>query len=182
MFYSFFNSLANFKYLSIFSIILLRWVLVTTAFADDFLMESKQVSFLKFPGLFSVFWPISTMLQFGWSQLVLLFPSPPVPIPILCRLYRVHQLQLVLPSLSYSFYYFYLTPFRIFHTSVSWWFLTWVLVITSLLMFPGLFSVFYPISTMLWFEQSPPFPLFPSLLVLVLILLRLNQKHQLQLV
>ena len=35
-------------------------------------------SLLKSPGLFLEFWPISTMLQFGWSPLVLLFPSPPM--------------------------------------------------------------------------------------------------------
>ena len=41
-----------------------------------------RASLLKSPGLFSVFWPISIMLWFGWSPLVLLFPSPPVPVLI----------------------------------------------------------------------------------------------------
>ena len=43
-------------------------------------------SLLKSPGLFSVVWPISIMQQFGWSLLVLLFPSPPILVPILCWL------------------------------------------------------------------------------------------------
>ena len=41
-------------------------------------------SLLKSPGLFSVFCPIFTMLLFGWSPLILLFPSHPVPVLILC--------------------------------------------------------------------------------------------------
>ena len=43
----------------------------------------------------SVFWLISTMLPFGCSPLVLLFPIPPVLISILYWLYHVHHLQLV---------------------------------------------------------------------------------------
>ena len=35
------------------------------------------------------------MLQFGWSTLLLLFPTLAVPVPILRWLYREHQLQLV---------------------------------------------------------------------------------------
>ena len=37
-----------------------------------------------------------------WSPLVLLFPSPPVPLPTVWWLYWVYQLQLVSPSPSYS--------------------------------------------------------------------------------
>ena len=33
-------------------------------------------SLLKSPGLFSVFWPFSIMLSFGWSPLIRQFPSP----------------------------------------------------------------------------------------------------------
>ena len=40
-------------------------------------------SLLKFPGLFFVFWPFSTMLSFGWSPLVRQLPSPLVPLVIL---------------------------------------------------------------------------------------------------
>ena len=42
-----------------------------------------RTSLLKSPGLFSVFWPILMMQLLGWSLLVLLFPSPPVPLIIL---------------------------------------------------------------------------------------------------
>ena len=56
----------------------------------------------KSPGLFSVFWPISRMLKFGWSLLVLLFPSPPVFVLIFWWFYQVHQVQLVSPSLLCS--------------------------------------------------------------------------------
>ena len=63
-------------------------------------------SLRKSPGLFSVFWPILIILLFGWSPLVILFPTPSVPLPILWRLYRAHRLQMVLPSLScYNYYY-----------------------------------------------------------------------------
>ena len=37
-------------------------------------------SLLKSPRLF---WPILMKLLFGWSLLTLLFPNPPVPLPIL---------------------------------------------------------------------------------------------------
>ena len=62
---------------------------------------------LKSPGLFSFFWPISTILLFGWSPLVLLFLNPPVPEVILCWAYQEHQLQLVSLSLSCSIVFFY---------------------------------------------------------------------------
>ena len=44
---------------------------------------------------------------------------------------------------------------RVFHISVSWWSFTGVWVRTSLLMSPGLFSVFWPFSIMLLFAWSP---------------------------
>ena len=62
-------------------------------------------SLLKSPKLFLVFLPISTMLSFGWSPLVLLFPSLPVTVPIFWWLYRARQLQLVPPSLSCSIFF-----------------------------------------------------------------------------
>ena len=49
-------------------------------------------------------------------------------------------------------YYHYYYSLQIFHTSVNWWSFTGVWVAASLLRFPGLFSVFWPISTMLWSE------------------------------
>ena len=44
----------------------------------------ETANLFKFPGLFSVFWLSSIMLYFAWSPLVLLFPSPPIPLIILC--------------------------------------------------------------------------------------------------
>ena len=40
---------------------------------------------------FSVFWPFSIMLSFGWSPLVLFFPSPPVHLLILWRMYQLRH-------------------------------------------------------------------------------------------
>ena len=54
-----------------------------------------KTSLLKSPGLFPVFWPFSIMLYFGWSPLVLLFPSPLVLLPILLWLYQEHHLKIV---------------------------------------------------------------------------------------
>ena len=45
-------------------------------------------SLCKSPGLFSVFWLILIVLSFEWSPLVLLFPSPPVPLSFLWGLYQ----------------------------------------------------------------------------------------------
>ena len=52
--------------------------------------------------------------------------------------------------------------FDSFHTSVSWWLSTGVWMTASFLKFPGLFSVFQPITTMVWFELSPHVMLFPN--------------------
>ena len=60
---------------------------------------------LESPGLFSVFCPILSVLSIGWSPLVILFPSPPVPVPILWWLYQEHQLQLVSQSLWCSIFF-----------------------------------------------------------------------------
>ena len=49
-----------------------------------------------------------------------------------------------------------------FYMSVSWWFSAGVWVTVSLLKSPGLFSVFWVISIMLQFGQSPLVSLFPS--------------------
>ena len=46
------------------------------------------------------------MMYFGWSPLVLSFPNPPVPVPVLCWPYRACQLQLVSLSPSCSIYFF----------------------------------------------------------------------------
>ena len=47
------------------------------------------------------------------------------------------------------YYYFYFTPWRVFHISVSWYVFTGGWVTASVLEFPGLFSVFWPILIML---------------------------------
>ena len=51
--------------------------------------------------------------------------------------------------LSRFLYYHFFYSFERFYTSVSWLFLTKVWVIASILKSPGLFSVFWPISTIL---------------------------------
>ena len=52
-------------------------------------------SVLQFPGLFSVFCPISIMLYFKKSSFILLFRSPSVYIRILWWLYQEHQFQFI---------------------------------------------------------------------------------------
>ena len=59
-------------------------------------------SFIKSLGLFLIFSPILTMLEFGCSPLVLLFPSPQVPAAMLWWLYQACQWQLISPPLSCS--------------------------------------------------------------------------------
>ena len=90
------------------------------------------------------------MLKSGWSPLVLLFRSLPVPLRILWGLLQVHRLRLV------STYYYYLLVFR---TRVSRWFLTWVWKTASLLKSQGLFSVFWPISIIFQFLMVSTRPL-----------------------
>ena len=60
-------------------------------------------SLFKSPGLSSVFLPISIVLQFGWSPLVLLFRNPPVPLTILWLLYPEYQSQFNVPYLFFQF-------------------------------------------------------------------------------
>ena len=52
-------------------------------------------SLLKSPGLFSVFWPFSIMLLFGWSPLGRQLQNPPGPLIILKLPCQRHQSQLV---------------------------------------------------------------------------------------
>ena len=59
-------------------------------------------SFFKSPGLVSVFWPIATIQQSGWSQVFIWFLIPPVFFLNLLELFQVHQFQLVLLSSIYS--------------------------------------------------------------------------------
>ena len=71
---------------------------------------------------------------------------------------------------------------QVFHTGFSWWFLTEVWVIPSLLKSLGLYSVFWPILIMLQVEWSPLFLWFANPSVPVTIFWWLYQVHQLQLV
>ena len=71
---------------------------------------------------------------------------------------------------------------RVFHSKVSWWFLTGVWVEASLLKFSRPFSVFCLILTILQFEWSLLVLLFPNPPVPVLVLWWLYQGYQLQLV
>ena len=48
----------------------------------------------------------------------------------------------------YYYYYHYFILLGVFHTSISWWFLTGVGVTASLLKSPGLFLIFWPILIM----------------------------------
>ena len=63
----------------------------------------------------------------------------------------------------YYYYYYYFNLLGVFHTSVSWWFLTGVWERererVNLLNFPGLFSVFLPILKVLlsWWSPLNPF-------------------------
>ena len=72
-------------------------------------------------------------------------------------------------------------PIWVFHTSVSQWFPTRVWVTTSLLKFPGLSTVFWPILNIRLFGRSPPILLFLSLPFFVPIIQRLYRAHHLQL-
>ena len=65
----------------------------------------------KSPRLFSIYLLILIMLYSRLSPLVLLFPSLPVPLLILWRLFQVHRLRLVSPSPSCSIIYLVLLLF-----------------------------------------------------------------------
>ena len=142
-------------------------------------------SLLKSPGHFSVFWPILIMLYSGWSLVVLLFPSLLVPftnslvtassaqikigITVTFMFHRffsslISSRYLSLFPISFNFTLWsagtaitiiIIYPFRVFHISVSWWFFTGVWVTASLLISPGLSSVFWLFSIMLSFGWSP---------------------------
>ena len=65
--------------------LLLLQVFHTSVSSLSFTGVWVTASRLQFPGHISGFWPISIMLWFGWSPLVLLFPTLlPPPLPSLC--------------------------------------------------------------------------------------------------
>ena len=67
--------------------------------------------------------------------------------PLTMHIRYILMFQSFLSSLARSTYYF--TPLRFFHNSVSWLFLIVVRVISSLPIFPGHFSVSWPILIMM---------------------------------
>ena len=80
----------------------LFWESFIPALADGFSLKSEWQQVSSNLQDSSLFWPIIIMLSFGCSPLVLLFPKPPVPLSLLCWLYRAHQLELVSSTLSCS--------------------------------------------------------------------------------
>ena len=64
---------------------------ISDGFSLDF--EWQQVS--SSLGLFSIFWPVLIMLSFGWFPFIQFISSPPVPVPSLWWLFRVHHLHLL---------------------------------------------------------------------------------------
>ena len=115
-------------------------------------------SLLRSPGLFSVFWPISTMLYFEWSQFFLRFPTVIIIFPILWRPFQVHQIHLVSPSVTCSTFFF-----LVFHISSIWWFFIEVWVTTSLILsirtdFSS--AVVYIVSILSLISSTPPQSLF----------------------
>ena len=104
MFLSFFNSLTRSRYLSFFSFFQFYSVVIRNSKVDNILLllllllirvfhicvswwsftgDWVTASLLKSPGLFSVFWPFSIMLLFGWSPLGRQLPNLPGPLIIL---------------------------------------------------------------------------------------------------
>ena len=69
--------------------------------------------------------------------------------------YSFRILSFIFNYYYYYYYYYYFTLLRVFHSSVSWWFSSWVWVTTSHLESPGLFLVFWPILIMKSFGLSP---------------------------
>ena len=74
-------------------------------------------SLLRFPRLFSVSLPTSTMLWFGWSPLVHRFPT--LRTHLLWGSLQVHQLQLASPPLSYSIVFCFFLGWGFFFCSLT---------------------------------------------------------------
>ena len=71
-------------FLIIIIIIIHSLELFTSAFGWWFFTGVRvTASLFKSPGLFSVFWPFSITLSFGWSPPIRQLPSSPVPLVIL---------------------------------------------------------------------------------------------------
>ena len=120
-----------------------------------FTRVSVRAILLKSPELFSVFWPISAMLQFGLSPFILLFPCPLVLLPILCVILPRAPIIIGI-TVTFIFHSFFSNPLKSPGTYLSFRFL-------SILLYdqPG--------------QQSWQFGKFPLLLLLLLLLLPLMQ-------
>ena len=81
---------------------LLLWIFPTSVSWWSFTWVWVRASLLRFPGLFSVFWPILVMQSFGWSRFVFQFSTLTVSFPNLCGPFHAHQLQLVSSLFSCS--------------------------------------------------------------------------------
>ena len=68
----------------------------------SFTRDWIAASFLRSPGLVSVFWKISTVLNFGWSRFVLKFTTFPAHLPSLEEPFPAHQIWYVSLSSSCS--------------------------------------------------------------------------------
>ena len=158
MFHRFFSSLARYRYLSLFSLsysftqwpagmakftirqaLFFCWLsvglVVWLKLDDPFVSQNPRVCASHSRG--HLLGRAFTFL-FAWSNLNFLHNS-----------YWIAFLTQSCLVLYYYYYYHYFTLLRVFHTSVSWCFLTVVWVTASILKFPGLFSLFCPILTML---------------------------------
>ena len=96
--------------------------------------------------------------------------------------FHFHRAFLFFWDYYYYYYYYYYFPFISFYTSFSWRNFTWFWVTAILLVSPGLFSVFRPISIMWSSERSPFFLRFKAVQISILIIGRVFQVHQRQLV
>ena len=78
-----FDPSINIKYHFFYHYYLLIWIFHSSVNWWSFTRVRVTASLLKFPGLFSVFWPFSIRLYFGWYQPILQPPSLPVSLIIL---------------------------------------------------------------------------------------------------
>ena len=109
-------------------------------------------SLLKSLGLFLVFWPILIKLLFGWSPLIILFSSPPVPVPFLWRLNWLQQ---------YKWYHRHLHVLQFFQFSSK---------VQVLTLFLFTFFQFYPRQPRQQSSQFGKYSFFLTLLGLVICL------------
>ena len=102
----------------------------------------------------------------GQTRVTFIYGSPRIDVPVLVDqqglIYitsvRTLDVVVVLPIFLFSRFYYYCSSW-VFHTSISWWSFSGVWVTESLFKSLELFSVYWPISTMLqsgWSISSSP--------------------------